>query len=347
MALRKSNFLPVKGIVLSAVGLLATPPLGAQYPGQVTKAGKDAPELLSIAVLEWTGDAGKPKTSRLVPVAVLDQGELQDGGVYLARPEPLALAGEVEYELQQNGQPVGLFDLKKSGREQGSWVGYGAWKPLPQPKPKPSMDEIARTRIDENDADSDQPVLHRKHHADEEPAGQGKEGSDHSGDRGAKAPAPDPDRPTLHKKDSSDSTASGSAPSDDPDRPVLKKEKKKPADEVGHVDSLPDVTDPDRPRLKRGKANGDSVEVAPTLMGLPADMQQAVAISDVRSRPEHTWTFSWANPDDEAAMKTALEAIAREALGLNPPPAPAPKKTTRKSAKKAAPVEAPPSSARG
>jgi hypothetical protein len=278
---------------LAVAGLLVALPLGAQYPGQVTKASKDAPELRSIAVLEWTGEAGSPKASRLVPVAVLDGGRLQDGGIYLARPEPLALAGEVEYELQQNGKPVGLFEIKNAGQEQGSWVGYGAWKPLARPKPKPSMDEGSR-RIE--DEESDLPILHRKHHADESPA-PGKNDRSTSGNSsegsGTSAPAP--------------------------------------------------AGDPDRPRLLRGNSSGKGLDVLPTLMGMPADMQQAVAVSDARSRPEHTWSYSWANEDDEARMKSALEGIARDALGLNPPPPLTPRKTgSRKNDKPAPPVEPPP-----
>jgi len=72
-------------------------------------------------------------------------------------------------------------------------------------------------------------------------------------------------------------------------------------------------------------------------------MQQAVAVSDAKTHPEHPWDYAWANPDDEAKMKTALEDMARDALGLNPPPpppAPAPKKTTAK--KKAQPAPPPP-----
>jgi hypothetical protein len=378
--------------VLAVIGLLAVLPAWAQYPGQVTKSSKDSPDLRAIAVLEWTGEAGKPKTSRIVPVAVLDGGQLQDGGIYLARPEPLALAGQVEYELQQNGNAVGLFDIKNAGQEQGSWVGYGSWKPLPTARSRPSARELAQTRIDD-DVQSDQPVLHRKRHADDAPTGgTSNGGGSGSGSgtgadsgSGGQAPAADPDRPTLHKKSSGDSTSdtnaspgtgdasststssspaadpdrptlhkkdtstdsagsgssSGSAPADDPDRPVLKKSKKKQPEEIGHVDSLPDVTDPDRPRLKRGKSSGNGLEVIPTLMGLPPDMQQAVAVSDAKTRPEHPWNYAWANPDDEAKMKSALEDIARGALGLNsPPPAatPAPKRTaTRKNAKPAPP----------
>ena len=50
-------------------------------------------------------------------------------------------------------------------------------------------------------------------------------------------------------------------------------------------------------------------------MGLPPDMQQAVAVSDAKNRPEHPWSYTWANPDDEAKMKSALEDMARERAG--------------------------------
>jgi hypothetical protein len=373
-----------------ALGVLAAIPACAQYPGQIAKSSKDSPELRSIAVLEWTGDLGKPKASRLVPVAVLDAGTLQDGGIYLARPEPLALAGEVEYELDQDGKPVGLFDIKNTGQEQGSWVGYGWWKPMPVERPKqPKLD---MSKFDDDDPQSDVPVLHRKHHADDAPSAGSKGGSSGSrssssggasGGSGAPAADSDPDRPTLHRspssgssdpgtagttpagttgtnstgtgsssseptlhrKDSPDSSgtgsgsggsagsgageSSGTTAADDPDRPVMKKSHKKQPEDVAHVDSLPDDTDPDRPRLKRGRSNADNLQVSASLMGLPPDMQQAVAVSDAKTHPEHPWDYSWANPDDETKMKLALEDMARTALGLNPPLAPpAPKKAT-------------------
>jgi hypothetical protein len=388
MSSRKAQFFTffARATVLAGAGLLSALPAWSQYPGQVAKSGKETPELRSIAVLEWTGEAGKPKASRLVPVTVLDGGQLQDGGIYMARPEPLALTGEVEYELEENGKPVGLFDIKNTGREQGSWVGYGAWKPLPVARPRPSQQELARTRIDD-DAQSDSPVLHRKHPADDAPSGGAGNGGGSGGSSpgtGSSGPAPasDPDRPTLHKKPSSDSTGdagsspstgdassnsapapdtdpnrptlhkktssdsdSSSAPADDPDRPVLKKSKKKQPEDIGHVDSLPDVTDSDRPRLMRGKSSGNGLNVLPSLMGLPPEMQQTVAVSDVRSRPEHPWSYAWANPDDETKMKSDLEDTARDALGLkppSPPPAPAPKRTTTRKNAKPAPTPPPP-----
>ncbi len=132
----------------------------------------------------------------------------------------------------------------------------------------------------------------------------------------------------------------------DPDRPALTKPKPKPAetplDAEGAVSSLPDVSDPDRPRLKRGDRDAGPAKVEPTLKGLPDDMSQTVAVSDARTRPEHPWTFSWADPSDEMKMKEQMEDIARQALGITPTPPP-PAKTVRRSAavKKAVPATPP------
>ena len=332
----------------------------AQYPGQITKRAKDTPDLRAVAVLEWTGEAGKPKACRIVPITVFDGEKLQDAGVYMARPQPLALSGEVEYQLKYNGKTIGLFDIENAGQEQGSWVGYGKWKPLPVPKtPRTTVPD----KVDEEFAD-DKPVLHRKHSGDA--SGSGTK----SGDSTTSSQAPvndDPDRPKLQKKDDSTSTTAGSAPppsdpdrprlekkpdtsktsspTPDPDRPTLQKANPQLAQDIGNVDSVAG-SDPDRPTLKRGKSSGNGVEIAPTLMGLPPDMQQAVAVSDAKNRPDHPWTYSWANPDDEQKMKAAVEDIARRALGLaTEQPKPASKKAAapvHKTAKPAVPSPAEP-----
>ena len=104
-------------IVLTCFLLTATLAASGQYPGQVTKKAKDTAVLRSVAVLEWTGEEGKPKSSRLIPVTVYDGEALQDGNVYLARPQPLAVGPEVEYQLEKNGKPIGLFDIKNAGQE--------------------------------------------------------------------------------------------------------------------------------------------------------------------------------------------------------------------------------------
>ncbi len=407
------------GWVASVLFLAAVVPAAAQYPGQITNAEKNAPTLRAVAVFEWTGDEAKPKTGRLVPVCIYDGQQLQDADIYLARPFPLALSSDVEYQLLRDGSPLGLFDIETAAREQGSWVGYG--KRLPNPVAKPAPKQLAKIDA-EDDSQSDTPILHRKHHAGDASSGSGDSsgGSSSSSGPDPNAPAPDPDRPTLHKggdasasnsgdssntnsgsntsstnstqasnsgnptlhrggdasgnssnsggtSDSStgDTSNSGSGSSsgsgsnqpqlhrmpdssapNDSSQPKLKR--KKNDEDDSYVNSVDKSSDPDRPHLFRGKSLGFDGPVTPSLFGLPPDMHQEVAVSDLTDRPEHVWDYTWANPDDEAKMKSAMEDLARTALGLNPPPAPArpaPKTKTTSSAHKPKQLALPPESA--
>ena len=308
----------------------------AQYPGQITKSEKNTPTLRAVAVFEWTGDEAKPKTSRLVPICIYDGQSLEDADEYLARPAPIALGSDVEYQLLSNGKPVGLFDIETAGQQQGSWVGFGKWKPLP--KPKPPSKQVAK--IDEyDDAGSDEPVLHRKHQ--DGATGTGSSGASGSG---ANAPAPDPDRPVLRptasspdtSKSSPASSSSGEAQADS-DRPKMKKTKDE--DDGGYVTSVDKLSDPNRPHLFRGKTAGYDVAVTPSLHGMPADMRQEVAVSDATDRLVHMWEYAWANPGDRAKMKAAMEDLARTALGLTPPTSTTPQPAQKGTSKAHKPVQ--------
>lgn len=301
--------------------------LQAQYVGTV-KDKTAPPTLRAVGVLEWTGQAGKPKFCRLVPITIFDGDKLQDAGVYMARPAPLALQSEVEYQLEKNGHTIGLFDVNSAGQQQGNWVGFGNWKPVPHPKPAFAM---TAAPIDDAD-DDDKPVLLRKHHQDQAPAANKNQTSATQASAG---PPPDPDRPVLHepsKQSSGDDKSAGTAPID-PDRPVLKEPKPQPKTDAqapangdGYVTSIANAPDPNRPRLTPGHVNGVGSAVLPSLKGLPPSMKQTVAVSDAVNRPDHPWTYTWANPADKDKLKAQLEDIARKALGLDqPPPAPAPK----------------------
>ena len=345
-------------LVLGLVALVCAAPLAAQYPGRTDKAadkasGKasgKAPVLRSVAVLEWIGEPGKPAASRLIPVAVFDGNQLNDGNIYMNRPQPLALDTGTEYELQQKGTPIGRFDLFQAGEHEGAWRGYGVWKPLTS-----SAQAAAKAAVNTSSlyatgpvTDDDHPVLHRKH----------PKGTDGDDTPATSAPAADAsadaDRPTLHKKNaapeggddsvdserptlhrksknsdsSADSGDSTAAP--DPDRPTLHRSHKANAEEAGMAETSLATPDPDRPRLKRGKPAGSDSTEAPKLDGLPATLQQAVAVSDAANHPDHPWRYSWADPADEEKMRSGLMDIARHELGLDTPvPAPTkPKRTT-------------------
>jgi len=327
-----------KGTLAATVLALALPAAG-QYPGQVNP-GANKPALRAVAVLEWTGDEQQPKANRVIPVTVFDGQQLQDAGIYLTQPEPLALQSEVEYQLKQDGKNTGLFLIDGAALQQGSWVGHGKFEA--QPKPKPAPPPFA-WKAGADDADSDVPILHRKTHPGENSGGANPGSGSGPSSQG---PSPDPDRPTLHRSSDSGDSSAGNAPAPDPDRPTLHKSSgasansetsgadsgapgpQKPiSDYEGNVSSVPGASDPNRPHLIRGKSSdsGPSLgpDTIPGMAGLPENLKQAVAVSDSRNTPEHLWSYSWANPADEAKYKSELEDLARAALGLNPPRAPA------------------------
>jgi hypothetical protein len=298
-----------KRIWIAAAAWLAALPSFAQYPGQVAPTGKDAPTLRAVAVFEWTGDEAKPKTARLVPVCIYDGQELEDAGEYLARPFPLALANQVEYDLLRDGKLVGRFDVDRAEREQGAWMGYGKRLPLPVAKPAAQV-----AKIDEDDARSDEPVLHRKHQAADSSSGGSASGSSAPDPN---APPPDPDRPTLHKTDGSPESSPGSAsPSGEPPNQGKQRGNSNQQDE-SYVESVRTSPDPNRPHLYRGQSTGGDIAVTPILRGVQVDMHQEVAVSDPTDRPVHVWDYIWADPGDAAKMKAAMEDLARAALGFN------------------------------
>src|SRR5947209_9042050 len=90
-AFRASRFLAMSLFSVLFASSLA-PCASAQYVGQVKKAPKSTDQLRAIAVLEWTGEEGKPKTCRIVPISIYDGEKLHDASLYMERPQPVALA---------------------------------------------------------------------------------------------------------------------------------------------------------------------------------------------------------------------------------------------------------------
>jgi hypothetical protein len=353
----------LRGTVLSLVFAGSAIAASAQYPGLVKKPDSKIPIMRSIAVLEWTGEPGKPSASRLLPVSVFDGEQLNDGTIYLTQPQPIALAGDVEYELQTAGKPIGIFDVFGASDVEGIWQGVGIWKPLSVREAEKASSAFNTSNLyggvnGKDSEDDDKPVLKRKHPkdsvSDDKPtsAGDASKAPDTKSTSSAQDSDPDrptmkrksasdsgssgtsnsdPDQPTLHRKsgdDSSTPTSSGSTAGTDPDRPTLHRSRHtEDTEDAGPSTAAPD---PDRPRLKHGKSD-EGVKGTPRLDGFPPSMQQAVAVSDAANHPDHPWQYTWANPDDEAKMKGLLEDIARTELGLTTPPtAPAkPAKTAR------------------
>ena len=241
---------------------------------QMHKVAKPEQVVRAVGVYEWVGDLKKPTGSRFIPVTVFINGALEDGGVYMARPIPFALTPGNEYELQQAGVPRGSLDLTDARHLQTAnndyedgWLGYGTYKTPPPPRKEPALRASKTQPTIEGSRDDSRP-----HFSGNQPASDSKSSSDKdpqtSTDSQTKKStgADDPDRPTMHRRDTSgtsttDSTkASTSDPANDPDRPTLRRRSPEDAKKAKNNDiatvtgtgtSLND--DPDRPKLQHGK----------------------------------------------------------------------------------------------
>ncbi len=325
-----------------------------QYVGKAGNTDKK-PVLRATAVYQYTGALAKPHASRLLPVVVWDGEHYQPGGLYLSRPEPLAVAPGTQYVLMQSGTPTGLFNISSAARlvESGAWVGLGRFQAEAPPPPPAKLAASKKLPVlsggtgkGKVEDETGGPVLHRKEDAgsgskpDAKPdtsdngptlhrrdaSDSGNTGSAPDGDRptlhkkDADSPAPDPERPTLHRAGADTSSAP------DPDRPTLHR----------HTDASPatvSTPDPDRPHLRYGAAS-DEGRVEPALLdkkpdaGAPAapDLPtgEAVAISDTGVDEDHSFRWNWPSPqaqtDAQAAMHTlALQALAKTAAaGFGP-----------------------------
>jgi hypothetical protein len=292
----------------------------AQYVGKVSQGAAKAPTLRATAVYEFTGSMAKPNASRLVPVVVWDGARYQPGGLYLAQPEPLAVAPGTQYVLEEGGIPKGLFNVGSAGELNGGWVGLGRYAAEPAPA---ELKKLAASRrlpqlhgghgrgsADVEDGDNDTPVLHR--HAGSEPgAAESGEAGKSTGSAGSKtgtatqgdggptlhrrdsdeaggtAPDPDPDRPTLHRPASSgtatDTGTDSRKPAPDPDRPVLHARHTDEGSGGRKAAATLTPPDPDRPHLQYG-ITSDETRVAPVELkdvATPVEGGTGVAIGQI------------------------------------------------------------------
>lgn len=285
-------------------------PACAQYPGHMESTKKAAPSVRAVAVLEWTGDTGKPTASRIIPISVFDGEEYQPGGLYLAKPEPLALEPGTEYVLQDAGVARGLFDVNSAQDVAGYWFGYGSWKPMTAPPKKAKPKQGTHMPQVVTDQGNGRPHFKNR----DSSAGQDTSGSSGSGGSSAPAsspPAGDPDRPTLRRRaDSSSSPAAASSSSADNSSPETP---------IGGAD-------PDRPHIAHGQQTPTD-EIQPAqLTGVPSGLQQMIAVSDAGEREAHPFVYLWSDPGDARKMQDQMELAASAAIAATEPPVkPAPK----------------------
>lgn len=298
----------------------------------------------AVAVYEWMGEEGKATASRVVPVSVFINGQLEDAGVYMARPVPFALGTGTVFEMEKAGTPEGTLELAYARHYVSSdtapgislmddgWLGYGAFKPTPKDAIVAAKKSGPLPQMVVNGGDRPHFSNHGASAGKSDPTssasdqGDTKKPVDRSGAAGAGTTVSaqdDPGKPTMRRRDNADASGTDSdSAKDNPDRPTLKKrspaedkaaQKKKDLASVTGSGTLND--DPDRPMLHRGAPTSRLDEdQLPPLRGLPKDMHQMVAVSDASNRPEHDFKRVWESGEEQAEVTGKLEALARAKL---------------------------------
>jgi hypothetical protein len=248
-----------------AAAALASPLVLAQ----MHKVAKPEQVVRAVGVYEWTGDFTKPTASRLIPVSLFIEGQLQDAGVYIARPVPFALLSGNVYELQEAGIDKGMLDLAYARHLQAvdasgdsayddGWFGYGSVKPLAAPrrtaaaalKPSKTLPVLTSSKPQSNTAststDPDRPTMKRR------------DSSTTSSTPSNNPSTPPASSPSTTSTPATPSTTSTST-SDDPDRPVMKRRDNSTASTTSTTtDSTAPADDPDRPTMKRHDSSAGS-----------------------------------------------------------------------------------------
>ena len=308
------------------MGLSLVAGLDVRGVAQTHKVEKPEAVVRAVGVYEWTGDLAKPAASRLIPVSLYIDGEMQDAAVYQPRPIPFALLPGNAYELQQAGVVKGLVELNSAGKlavaespYDDGWFGYGTFKPEAEVKAAQlkASRRVSAITTGKDDAEY----------------GKGG-GKDEDGNK------VDPDRPTLRRRStagkndknapaSTPETTTAGVPADDPDRPVLKKRGQKDvATDGADANAKKEIAtgalnnDPDRPLLHRGKPVGGQKaadgEAMSKMAGLPADLHQMVAVSDAKNRSEHDFVRPWEDEAEHKAVLALMEGLATAKLAGMP-----------------------------
>lgn len=250
----------------------------------------------AIAVLEWTAQG-----PRLIPVAIKIEGQFYDASLYLAQPVPMALENGVVYEVQKSGDSLGDFTLSEAEQTQsGLWLGVGkfdskASQEMRRAAASKRVEREAKQKAQEEKEElGDRPVLHRSPKAT-------TPSSDTSSDKPA---TPSTQSPAQAPPQSSASTAS--------------EPQAAPASEAPKSEA---TSDPNRPILRRGKpAEEQASSIHEQIPGKkpvpppPGMGKLDVAVSDANKIQQHSYAWSWANPQEEQNMKSQAEKMARAAV---------------------------------
>jgi len=316
-------------VTLAAATWLASPWLVAQIlaptHGRKTPADK-GPRALGLVQLSPKG-----KKARFTPIAIMVDGKFYDAGAYKADPVPMALDFGIVYEGFRSGVSQGVFTISQPGQLNHVWIAEGTWIPAGERVPEKHKKYSAPV-IADDDKDGP-PVLHRRQTADSDSSSDSKDKNTDKKD-GQQKPATPPAAPTSVPPASAPTPPDAAKPSTSPE----------PAKTTTASESASDepITDPNRPRLRRGKPDTTEphepfttfdtpTDAVPSASGTPSGTSSAgkdataknsavtppivviPAISDVGGPDPRPYTYDL-KPAEEAIYRTQMLDLATTQL---------------------------------
>jgi hypothetical protein len=266
------------------------------------KAVSQGPRALGLIYLTPKGKA------RIVPIAIMVDGQFFDAGVYKGTPVPMALDFGVVYEGLRTGVSQGLFTVTQPGELNHEWIAEGTWLPAGA-KPPQIGRKYETPMIQDNDAP---PRLHRGDAKPAETTPAPKPASP-----AASKPAPPPTAKTPGNEESMENN--------DPNRPILRRGK---PDATAHREEMKtfDADEFAIPSKTSKPTTGNK-------SAKPANIQIIPAISDAGGPDARPYTFDTTPKEEESYRARMLDLAATELQKENKESQPVPRSArTRKAA---------------
>ena len=244
-------------VILAAWIALGGSWLAAQgpFPQYGHKPAVDkGPRALGLVQLSPKGNKG-----RFIPIVIMMDGKFYDAGSYKASPVPMALDFDNVYEGFRSGVSQGIFTITQPGQLNHVWIAEGTWLPAGS-KALEKHKKYSAPVIDDDKGGP--PVLHRRvPKADTDNKDTDK---DKNNNKDQQKPASPPASSTTAPPTAAPPTTASpttAPPGSAPSRPDAgKAPATAPASPEPSKTSASDenISDPSRPRLRRGKPDSSA-----------------------------------------------------------------------------------------
>src|SRR5260370_25764105 len=295
-------------------------------PSTCAAQKKARARIRALAVLELPAtvsidkDLKIPATARLHAISLFQKKSCQDATIYYGKPVPMALEPGTVYDVQQNGESLGLFIIESTAKPKDDWLASGKWKSgagMVATKKAPSS-PVPVSLQDTNERP------HLKHGGSASPASQPAPTPSPTPTPAQPAPTPTPAEAAQPAQQSASGSASAedTDPSEaDPNRPALRRRASAGSEES----TVPPQVERKREAERKQEPVPPEKEIAkssvPPLKG-PAPVlkrrgqgepQFLVAISDATAYDTHSYRFPW-TADEKQRLTDAIEKQAMAEL---------------------------------